>query len=501
MSGHSRCFPFLLCLVLVAGGACSGRGSTATATGQPTATTTIIVGATAAASSATTSAVAAASPTAFTASPTAVPSPIITPVATPAPSEASWPTYDHDPARSGAGPTEPALGQPHRAWTSSDLDGEVYGQPLVLSGRVVVATENDSVYALDAASGAVAWRANFGAPVPRSALPCGDIDPTGITGTPVFDPSTGLVLAVAFLQPGHHELYALDAATGAVKFHRAIDPPGANPIVEQQRAGLVLANGRVYVAYGGLWGDCGPYHGWVVGVPADGSDAMVNYQVPSGRAAGIWAPPGPTVDASGDLFVVTGNSDSTAQFDYGNAVIRLTPDLKVVDWFAPTDWAALNRSDRDLGSLSATLLDGGRVFTAGKSGQGYVLDARHLGQVGGQVYSAGVCSGAYGGAVYRAPDLYVPCLNGIAALRVGSDGHFTVAWHGPAGAAGSPILAYGALWTIDWQGATLYALDPSSGSVRFSAPLGTVMHFVSPSAADGHVYVPAGRTIIAFKVS
>ncbi|HET9015972.1 MAG TPA: PQQ-binding-like beta-propeller repeat protein [Thermomicrobiaceae bacterium] len=432
------------------------------------------------------------------ASPAAASPPPATAVATPGSASAAWPTYGRDPQRTETGPVQPALARPARAWASAQLDGDVYGQPLVVGAHVIVATENDSLYALDATTGAVSWHVNFGAPMPGSALPCGDINPSGITGTPVYDPSTGLVYAVAFLQPGRHELYAVDAASGAVKFHRSVDPTGANPLVEQQRAALTLANGKVYLAYGGLWGDCGAYHGWVVGAPAESNGALVSYQVPSGRAAGIWAPAGPTVDPSGDLLVVTGNSFSSSQYDYNNAVIRLSPDLKVVDWFAPSDWLSLNQSDRDLGSLAATLLDGGRVFTAGKSGQGYVLDVAHLGNIGGQVFTAPVCNGAYGGALYRAPTLYVPCLDGITALTVASNGHFSVAWRGPSFAASTPILAYGALWTIDWHSAMLYALDPATGKTRFSAPLGTVMHFASPSAAEGRVFAPAGRTIIAF---
>src|SRR6202011_677427 len=101
-----------------------------------------------------------------------------------------------------------------RAWTSSPLDGAVYAEPLVVGDRVIAATESDSVYALSATTGTVLWSAKLGSPVPGSALPCGNIDPSGITGTPVIDTTTGLVWAVAFVQPGHHDLVALDLSTG-----------------------------------------------------------------------------------------------------------------------------------------------------------------------------------------------------------------------------------------------------------------------------------------------
>src|SRR5581483_11021441 len=103
--------------------------------------------------------------------------------------------------------------------------GDVYAQPLVVGGRVIAATEGNSVYALDAATGAQAWRAQLGAPVQGSTLPCGDIDPSGITGTPIADPASNTLYVAAFLSAGtHHELFALDIANGNVKWHRAIDP-------------------------------------------------------------------------------------------------------------------------------------------------------------------------------------------------------------------------------------------------------------------------------------
>src|ERR1700722_7698006 len=99
--------------------------------------------------------------------------------------------------RGVAGPTG-AVNTTTRAWTSPALDGEIYGEPLVSSGRVYVATENNTVYALSAATGAVAWSAHLGSPVPTTGLPCGNITPTvGITGTPVIDQSRGEIFVVA----------------------------------------------------------------------------------------------------------------------------------------------------------------------------------------------------------------------------------------------------------------------------------------------------------------
>ncbi|MBV8559989.1 MAG: PQQ-binding-like beta-propeller repeat protein, partial [Acidimicrobiia bacterium] len=226
-----------------------------------------------------------------------------------------WPTYHHDPARTGVAGDQAAIGQVHKLWSSPALDGLVYAQPLVVGGRVITATEANSVYSFDAASGAQAWRAQLGAPVAGASLPCGDVDPSGITGTPVADVSSNTLYVVAFLAAGtDHELFALDLANGNVRWRRAIDPPGLSGRVEQLRAALTIANGRVYVTYGGLFGDCGPYKGAIVSSALDGRGDLTSYVVPATREAGIWHPGGPAVDTNGDLFVSTGNSASTSRF-------------------------------------------------------------------------------------------------------------------------------------------------------------------------------------------
>src|SRR5919202_2194048 len=165
-----------------------------------------------------------------------------------------WTMYHADPARTGYVAGLPNPTRLTRLWTKQ-LDGAVYAEPLVVAGRVVVATENDTLYALDARTGRVQWRLPVGSPVPLSALPCGNIDPLGITGTPVYDPRTGLVFAVAEIMGPAHILVGVDVKTGHLRVRRAIDPPGMDPQVEQQRGALALWGNRVYVAFGGLYGD------------------------------------------------------------------------------------------------------------------------------------------------------------------------------------------------------------------------------------------------------
>jgi outer membrane protein assembly factor BamB len=409
----------------------------------------------------------------------------------PAPS-GDWVTYHDVGARSGAVAAGPPLGRVRRMWTAP-VDGAVFAEPLVVGGRVIVATENNSVYAFDAVSGSRLWAAHLGTPVAGGSLPCGDIDPSGITSTPVADARSGVIYTVIYRSGFRHVLVALDASTGAVRWERSIDPPGGDFETEQQRAALALSEGRVYVSYGGLFGDCGSYHGWVVGAPASGPNGpLVTYQVPSQNEGGIWAPSGPAVDAAGNLYVATGNGNSSS-FDYGNAVIRLTPALLPVSFFAPTDAGALNLSDSDLGSTGPLLLPGSRVFIIGKSGVGYLLDARDLGGIGNGLASVDI-GAAFGGDAYAAGTIYVPTVDGIVAVAVDGDTLREIWRQGAAPLP--PIVAGPAVWAIG--DGVLYQLDLRTGSVRYSASVGQTAHFATPTASGGRIYVVADGRVQAF---
>lgn len=412
-------------------------------------------------------------------------------------SPADWTTYHGNNSRSGHAPSPTSSAGAD--WVSPHLDGEVYAEPLSCGGRLMVATENDTVYSLNATSGAVEWRTHLGAPMQGSSLPCGDIDPSGITGTPVIDPASGLVYVVAFLTPGAHKLVGLNVADGTVRFSRSADPPGANPLVEQQRGALTLAGGRVYVPYGGLLGDCGDYHGWVVGLDADGTGGLISYQVQSQREAGIWAPSGAATDSSGDIFVATGNGASESQFDYGNSVIELSPALKQLGYFAPTNWQQLNQGDTDLGSFGPLLLADGEILQVGKEGTGYLLNASDLGGIGGQLYSSNVCGSAFGGGAESEGMAFVPCTDGLFAVAT-SPKSFQVAWHSPRFPAGPPIVTGGTVWTLDTSSGTLHGYDASTGAELHSFDAGQVTRFTTPSFGDGRIFVAAGTQVLAFLV-
>jgi len=406
---------------------------------------------------------------------------------------AEWPTYHGLPTRTGVATGGPALGRVHPQWTAG-VDGAVYAEPLVAAGKVIVATENDSVYAFDAASGHQAWRAHLGTPVSGGDLPCGNISVSGITGTPVIDTTAGVIYAVTF-QRFEHRLVALDLTTGAVRWQRRIDPPGADPRTHQQRAALALSHGRVYVSYGGLYGDCGNYHGWVLGAPASvPTGRVLTYRVPSAREGAIWAASGPAIDGAGNLYIATGNGSSTSSFDFGNAVIRLTPTLRESGFFAPRNAPTLSAADLDLGSTGPLLLPGSRAFIIGKTGVGYLLSTSRLGGIGHPLASRGICGAAFGGDAYANGTIYIPCTDGIDAVHLAGD-RLQPAWSQGA-ATLPPILAGPGLWAMG--AGTLYQLDPASGHVRFSASIGDTAHFATPAAAGGRVFVAAGGSVYAF---
>ncbi len=410
------------------------------------------------------------------------------PKQTEVPTAWDWPVYHHDPARTGHAAAPPA-GKLSIAW-SRRLDGAVYGQPLAVGGLVIAATEGDSVYGLDRASGAVRWRAHLGTPVPLPDLPCGNIDPLGITGTPGYDPATGLVYAVAETTGYHHIMAGISVTDGRVRFRREIPAPDGNPEFDQQRAALALAGGRVYVAFGGLDGDCGPYRGSVTGVPVSGHGPLVSYVVPTSRKAGIWGTGGPVIGPDGTVYVSVGNGAATGgAFDGSDSVTALSPDLHRKGIFAPSGWAADNAADLDLGSMAPALLPAGKILTVGKQGTGYLLNASHLGGVGGQVASGPVCR-AFGGPAVHGTVAYVPCGDGGMAAVDTAGSRIRVLWRGPAPATGSPVLGGGAVWVADWQAGTLYQLDPASGQTRHRISLGcTLPHFVSPSLSGPLVLV------------
>lgn len=450
-------------------------------------------------------------------------------------------TYDYTNVRTGLDTaTGPIGGLANSAAWTTHLDGAVYGEPLLYGGFILVATEHDTIYALVPRTGKVAWRLHVATPVSTSVIDqapglgsyCGNINPLGITGTPVIDTAHNVIYVAAEEMDGstkwqniRHRLYAVSLRTHQILWKRLIDPPGANTAngytiaAQQQRPALTLAYGHVYVNFGGLAGDCGKYHGWVVGVPSTGAGAESYYQVPTNTEGAVWATNGALVTPQGNLIVDTGNGSSASTFDGANAVVELTPGLKVVSQWAPSDWANLSAQDWDLGSAGPVPVPGTNnlLFVAGKhaaDSYGYLIHETALGSgPAAALYTGQVCtdpnSGVFGAdaaAIVKVagtptPVIFAACESGTVALAVttGPSPSFTRIW-GPSTASppGPPIVAGGYVWALDWNASELVAMNPATGAVKWQRSTTTLNHFATPTIGDGLIIVPGKYAVQGF---
>jgi hypothetical protein len=416
---------------------------------------------------------------------------------------ADWPTYHGGNTRSGYAITvKHPTAKPTLVW-SMTLDGAVYAQPIIVHhGITIVATENNSVYRL--VNNSVVWRRNLGAPVHRSSLPCGNIDPTGITGTPAYDAATDTVAVVSLLDsPIRHVAFGLDPVSGAIKWSRNVDVPasvaGISPSAMQQRGALIVSGRRVYVPYGGLAGDCSSYRGSVVGLDLDHptTASLWNFTVPTSREGGIWSTPGPVENPGGGLLISVGNgaTASTGSYDYTDSVLRIAAQ-QIIDSFSPTTWRTDNANDLDLGSQGPQIV-GNYVFIAGKSGTAYVLNRSKLGGIGHQVSQFSLCK-SFGGAATVGSTVFVPCTDGIRAVRINSNGTMTVVWHAASNINGTPTVGGSYIWSLDYAAGVLHVLDPKTGASVYSLPVGPVNRFATPALYSWAVFVGTMSGIKAY---
>jgi len=429
------------------------------------------------------------------------------------------------------------------------IEGHIYAQPLYwlpagqTSGRVIVATESNTVYALDATTGATVWKTKLAHSVPLSQLPCGNIDPDGITGTPVIDDTAGVLYLDALSERNaspRHLIYALSLSDGSILPKWPIDVQGElgkkgitfSSSTQGERSALLLFNGNLYVNYGGNWGDCGSYNGTVIQLQVS-PPKIVAHWATRANGGSIWAPGGIAGDGQ-SLYLTTGNTFGASSWMDGEAIIRLKPGLKhsenSKDYFTPSNWKTLDNEDLDLGGTEALPLDIAvsngqpvkRVIAFGKDGNAYLADRANLGGVGGQIAVMAVSNGAIITApvVLQTPSQTSVAFtnsggsgcsgNNITMLNIASSGSspISVAWCAPFNGRGAPIItttagkANAIVWVAGAEGDNLlHGFDASSGKAVFSgggAQMSGLHHFVTILVAEKHLYVAADSKVYAF---
>ena len=430
-----------------------------------------------------------------------------------------WTTYHGTAEASGVQAAHTRLLPSRRAWTSSRLDGQLYGEPLVADGRVVAATENNTVYVMAARTGRILWSRHLAKPLPAGDLPCGDISPVvGITGTPVIDSKRHEIFVDADTRvrgpaashgvEASHRLFGLNLFTGKVELNRqAMPKAGEDQLAQLQRPGLALDHGFVVIAYGQNSGDCpgpnGPAHGFVVSIPAKGG-RMHYFQIGHGTDRGaVWmGGSSPVVDPRGNVYVASADGydlGAHQHYDDSDAVLKLSRTMHLKSIFYPKDWQTLSAEDLDLGTGDPALV-GHFVLQVGKTDTAYLLRRRHLGGKEGEVASHPVCSGdPDGGHAVKGSVVYLPCPNGVTAIRVSKKApHLKQLWTDNDGAAGAPIIADGLVWTIGADNA-VHGLNPANGRQVVSIPFGGYAnHFPTPSVGDGLLLLPGTNQVVAF---
>jgi hypothetical protein len=455
-------------------------------------------------------------------------------------------TYHNDAMRTGQNLTETVLTLGNVRSASFGLlhllaaDGLVDAAPLVVSklaiggalhNVVYVATENDSVYAYDADSGALLQHASLLGTGESSsdARNCDQVVPKiGITATPVIDRSAGpngtmFVVAMSRDSGGTYfqRLHALDLVTLADRMTPVViqaSYPGSAygasgqvafvPDQYKERGALLLLQGQIFTVWASHC-DAGAYNGWIIAYDeATLTQTQVLNLTPNGAQGAIWDVAGLAVDSGGALYTLLGNGifDTTlagnglpSQQDYGNAAVRISlasGALAVTDYFTSWDTTSQSQSDVDLGSGSPLLLpdqidsNGAArhlMLAAGKNTILYLLDRDNMGKYNGNTASSDniyqELAGVLSGQVFSAPVYF----NGSIYLADvgGSLKQFAL---GAARLPASPTS----------QSTTSFAFPGASPSISAAGSSNAIVWAVqsSPgSAAVLHAYNPANLAV------
>src|SRR5437588_8720338 len=425
------------------------------------------------------------------------------------------------------------------------ISGNVYAQPLYIEGgpngsMIIAVTESNNVYALDATTGLPIWsRTDIGPPV--SNTPCGGFNPTGITGTPVVDLASRRLFFDALISgsPTKHFIYSLNVDTGVTTPGWPVDLNATAiyngipfvSLAQEQRGGLALVNGIVYSSYSGYVGDCGIYHGWVVGVDIN-NPTNVHGWATTATGGGIWGHGGVASDGT-NMFVITGNTFNTGgNWMGGEAIIRLqagpTWTGQPTDYWAPTNWFSLDNSDTDLGGVSATMVDvpgatpSQLVLVLGKDSNAYLLNRNNLGGITSAVAAAnvgGINRGTSAVTYRTGQGTYIGFHNDagtVRAYRVTATNPPTIvfAWSQSQSGRGSPWVTTtdGTNNMIVWYAATtssgdqrLHAYDGDTGAVIYAGGganelMSGTRQWNTGMVARGRIYFGADSRVYAFKL-
>jgi outer membrane protein assembly factor BamB len=426
------------------------------------------------------------------------------------------------------------------------VDGHLYAQPLYwrVSGSnaamLLTASENNVVQAFDAQTGKEVWRRAVGRPVSGSSLPCGNINPMGITGTPVIDPSTQAIYFVAAVEQAdgpHYDVFGLSLQDGSILKGWPVDVAAALQKMGQhfdarlynQRTAVSLLDASIYMGFSGHFGDCGDYHGWVLGFSVNSPGKLVSFATKA-RGGGIWAPGGLSV-VGHDIFVATGNTFGARTWSDGEAVFRLPADLHRSadkrDFFAPSDWRALDARDEDLGGSNPIPLNapggGAYILALGKDGKAYLLDRNDLGGIGGQLAVMTASTepirtspatyplGNDAMVAFQGPSAQCPSAsrgNGLTVLKItgGSQPAMSTAWCAALDGRGSAIVtttdgrSNPIVWILGAEGDNrLHAFRGDTGEPIFqSEPMQGLRHFQTLIATQDRLYLGADGRMFAF---
>jgi hypothetical protein len=431
--------------------------------------------------------------------------------------------------------------------------GNVYAQPLYLDngpgGRptIIVVTEANNVYALDAIDGSIIWERNVGPPVP--GVNCSLFDPLGITGTPVIDlTSRALFLDAMIMSDGiKHYIISLNVDTGNTNPGWPVDVEAMatynevtfTAALQMQRAALAIVANILYVGYGSMQ-DCDLYYGWLVGVPINNPASVMAWAAatPNGFHGGaIWGVGGVASDGT-NPFVTTGNTWTNGTWAGGEAVIRFQPgpifSESTADYWAPLNWLELDNFDRDLGGSGPLLVDvpgatpSRLVVALGKDGNGYLLDRDNLGGIAAPVASLHLSDNP----IMQAAASYRTNLGTYVAYRV-FPGNFlgafritatnppaiTTAWSKGRQGCGSPFVTStdGSNNVIVWVVGTdergnhlgdqrLHGYDGDTGDPVYDGGgpnelmANTWSYSTTGIAARGRIYVASNNKVYAFTV-